>query len=301
MKEYTYEERHMGTDVVLSFVCSEKPVADAIAKQTFTTIRQYENIFSRFKENSELSLLNKNGMRIVSAEFIAVLKRSFELTKLTDNNFNPLVQVATLGYKDTYTSLVDKTTITSHTDTDYNTDTSLCHIDTATKAVTLGPNQQLDFGGILKGYLAALLADTVMSSSPTFIGCIINIGGDIATRGVDEFHEPFIFFLYNPITGSDIPVIIQNESLATSGTYKRRWKTSTGTQHHIVDSSTRDNPPEAIVAASIVSLDGALTEALTKLFITRGVSEALKIAPPHIHHYKYFTVLNSGEMNSTII
>ncbi len=301
MNEYAYTQRHMGTNVTLSFVCPSKSQADTIAEHVFSIIHDYELKFSRFLPNSELTILNQVGTHHVSDEFIAVLKCSLSLARLTQGNFNPLVQVARLGYTRTFDTLTTEHVTIEPVDTRYSTDLDLCHIDHDSNIVKLGTGQALDFGGILKGYLSGLLADMVTETYSSCTGCIINIGGDLATRGVDEFHEPFIFFLYNPVTDVETPVAIRDKSLATSGTYARRWESSAGVQHHIVDSLTHKNPTIAIPEVSVLAEDGAMTEALTKLFLTRGVEEAVRIAPPHVHDYQYFIVSNSGEITSTIL
>lgn len=299
MNEYSYTERHMGTEVTLSFVCLDRVLSETMAQHVFTIIRKYESIFSRFLPESELSRLNKNGQAIVSSVFMEVVVRSLELAKLTDDAFNPLVQVKRLGYHSTYTAL-NKQSVQSD-GTLYSTDLSSITIAPKTNTITLGSEQQLDFGGILKGYLANLLADEVKENYPTCTGCIINIGGDIATRGYDEFHEPFIFFLYNPVTGEEIPVALKDKSLASSGTYARVWKTKSGINHHIVDSTSQRNPDQNLMTVSIIAQDGALTEALTKLFLTRGVELAVQVAPPQIYNYQYFTVSSTGDITSTIV
>lgn len=299
MKEYSYAEHHMGTTVSLSFVCPDQATAEAMAQFAITVIKDYEQRFSRFLPTSELSLLNQNGKGFVSTEFLAVLQQSLKLAELTEGNFNPLMQVKTLGYTDTYPQL--KSTVIDQQNILYSTDLSQCHIDTQTSQVVLGLDQQLDLGGILKGYLANKLADNLMEMYSACLGCIINIGGDLATRGEDELHQPFIFNLYNPVTGTELPVTIKDKSLATSGTYARQWKTNTLTYNHIIDSRTRLNPTTGIVAVSVIAEDGALTEALTKLFLTRGVDKAIALVPPHKYNYQYFIVSQTGETLSTII
>lgn len=298
MNEFSYTQSHMGTTVSLSFVCNDKQKADELAALTFARISEYEQKFSRFLLTSELSLLNQERSRIMSPEFIAVLKRSLELTKLTQLAFNPLVQVASLGYTQSFKNLPTTNSITSNT---YDSNPNNIDINFYTNRVTLGETQKLDFGGILKGYLAAMLADQIMSTHSECLGCIINIGGDLATRGVTELHEPFIFFLYNPVTDREIEIPISNSSLATSGTYARKWQTNVGKMHHLVDSASRKNPDIDGTSVSILCADGAMGEALTKLFLTRGVHAATSVVPPEQYHYQYFYVSNNGDVQSNIV
>ncbi len=300
MKEYLFAGQHMGTTVHLSFVCTDAKIADKLALTTFRVITEYEKRFSRFLPESELSKLNHSKSELVSQEFFNLLIRSQELASLTKENFNPLLQVSKLGYELSYPHYTNSSTRHKEAQT-YNTDFSTVTIDHKSHRATLKADQQLDFGGILKGYLAAQLADQIMRDNSSCIGCIINIGGDITTRGVDEFHKPFIFLLYNPITQTEYPVTILNASLASSGIYKRQWIHAGLSIHHIVDSATKRNPSTDIVAVSIQAEDGALTEALTKLFMTRGVTQAVTIVPPTKYHYHYFVVYSNGTITSSFL
>lgn len=298
MKEYTYEQRHMGTDTVLSFICPTQSLADAIATSIFAQIREAEAEFSRFLPQSTLSTLNATSQAVVSQLFIEVLETALSLHALTAGVFNPLVQVATIGYTKPLDSLPATVPLTNST---YNTDVHAIKIDRRTARVTLQPGQQLDFGGILKGFLATKLANYVMATYPECTGCIINLGGDLATRGLDELHEPFIFLLYNPVTNEEIEIPLTDTSLATSGTYARYWQTNKGLRHHIVDAKTRTNPTSNLISASIIHSSGAVSEALTKLFIINGIQGAIDtLAPQHIS-YSYFCVATNGNVTSSIV
>lgn len=289
----------MGTDVSLSIVCKEAAMASAIAAETFTTIRDYELRFSRFLSKSELSQLNRKSSLQVSEIFISVLEKSIELHNLTKGAFNPLLQVQRLGYNQTFANLSD--TITNLAPHAYDTDTQKIKIDHDTYTVTLGFNQALDFGGVLKGYLAGKLADDVIKKYAACQGCIINIGGDLATRGRDNLHESFIFELYNPVTGEEVATALTDISLATSGTYTRTWQTSVGQKHHIIEAASQDNPSQSLVSASIIHHDGAVAEALTKLFLTKGIETALDAVPPQAVNYQYFTVSATGAVSTNLV
>jgi len=58
MKEYAFNQRHMGVDVVVSFVTDSEALAIDLKEQMYITIQLYEQKFSRFLPNSELSLLS---------------------------------------------------------------------------------------------------------------------------------------------------------------------------------------------------------------------------------------------------
>ncbi len=296
MKEYAFSERHMGTEVTVSLIVTDKIQAEIIANAIFKEISVFEKRFSRFLPDSELSQLNKIGKEIVSESFLTVLNKSLELVRKTNGAFNPLVQVGSLGYNKNFSDLAPEISITKNP---YNTDIERIKINQNTHEVILASHQQLDFGGVLKGYLADKLTQQIKKDYKACAGCIINIGGDIATFGYDEFHEPFIFFIYNPITHEEIPVTLTDACLATSGTYKRLWQTNAGQKHHLVNNLTQENSNTDLISVSIIHNEGAIAEAYTKLFFNRSQEEALEISQSD--NIGYVLINNAGEITSNIL
>jgi thiamine biosynthesis lipoprotein ApbE len=74
----------------------KKQKADELATFAIEKIHSYEEKFSRFLPNSELSLLNKNKRMTVSKEFYNLYKESYKLFIKT-RKYNPPV-IRTLLY-----------------------------------------------------------------------------------------------------------------------------------------------------------------------------------------------------------
>lgn len=274
MQEYEYTTKAMGTDVSISIVTKNKDLADKLGHQTIDEINRYETIFSRFLTDSELSKLNRERQMTVSQDFIEVIQEAYKLFVLTKGYFNPLVQIARLGYTKDFKQIDSQSDYLG--DEDYTIDFSLTEIDNKNLTVKLASGQKLDFGGFLKGYLAEKLCKEIKAYSNDVTGVIVNIGGDLHTQGFDSENKIFVFSIYNPITQEDILIPIHNKSLATSGTYKRTWTHSNMQVHHILDSSGMKNPKNEIVSMSIIHEDGGLSEAYAKVFILLGPTVAQK-------------------------
>ena len=296
MQEFNYFQKHLGTDCGVTVITDDVAAASAAATRAFILLTDYEERFSRFKETSELSILNATKKAVVSKTFLTVLTRSLELHTVTEGAFNPLVQVKRLGYQSSFIrdDISEKTTES----TDYDTDVAKIVIDEKVGTVQLAPGQELDFGGFLKGYLAELIAKKILETTPSCQGVIVNLGGDLATYGTDANGALFVFTIDNPITQTPISVPLKDTVLATSGTYARTWQTNEGARHHIVDSSSRENPSTTLISASIVGGDGALSEALTKVFLTRDVEKAKALAARH--HCRFLLITSTGDIIETL-
>ena len=220
MGEFEYGGKAMGTDFSIAIVCDSKKLADDMAQWTQNEIKGYENRFSRFLPDSELSRLNVEKDVVISDIFMKVALASRRLFQLTKGVFNPLVQIERLGYDKSFDELNSVKEV--KTNEKYDIDFASTIIDEKESKIILSAGQKLDFGGFLKGYFSEILCKNIKSSSKSIAGVIVNIGGDIYTEGLDADGKKFIFNIFNPITKKDdISVVIYNGALATSGTYKR--------------------------------------------------------------------------------
>ncbi|MFM2381938.1 MAG: hypothetical protein RLZZ76_705 [Candidatus Parcubacteria bacterium] len=298
-EEFEYNGKAMGTSFSVAIVGSDKQKADEVATHIINSIASFEARFSRFKEESELTLINEKKHMVVSSDFLSVLQSAQILFQKTKGIFNPLVQVSRLGYTKNFDDLKNTIPENEETDTEYDIDFSTTGIDAQTHTVTLGVNQKLDFGGFLKGYLATKLCSEIMDSSDSFTGAIVNIGGDLHTQGMDAEGQPFVFEVFNPITNTDIPIAVTNKSLVTSGTYKRTWTYHGLPVHHIVDTTGAHNPDTEIVSATILHRDGAFAEAYAKVFIATEPRVAQQIINDDT--VAFLVIKKNGEIISNFI
>jgi len=295
MKEFEFEERIMGTDISVSIVAPTENEATRLFNASFERLKEYEAQFSRFIPTSELSQLNKKRILTVSPLFIKVLESARYLYKKTHGYFNPLLQVQRLGYTTTYALMQKELHLRNVRP--YNVDFDAVIIDSKTRTVTLIEDQQLDFGGFLKGYLAEDEAKRIMREGKNVRGVIVNLGGDIHTCGRDEHNAKFTFEIEHPLGGTYISVPLENMSLATSGTYKRTWLADDKQTHHIVARDGTHNPVSDVISASVIHENGDVAEAYAKTLFTLEpdilgilVGEAVR----------YTTILNNGETRSSL-
>ncbi len=89
---YSRSEKHLGTTFEIQIV-SEKDYAEEVLTELFLFCEDFEAEFSRFREDSSLSILNKEKQLSVSLRFIDLLTRSLELEKETDGVFSVTANV----------------------------------------------------------------------------------------------------------------------------------------------------------------------------------------------------------------
>ncbi len=295
MKEFEFNARVMGTDLSISIVTNNPDVAEQLFNESLARLVAHEAEFSRFIPTSALSQLNSKRSLVVSPLFFSLIEKAKDLYVKTDGYFNPLLQIERQGYTSSWETLGNTTR--SKDSTPYNIDPNAMILDKKTRTVTLAPGQKLDLGGFLKGYLAEEEARKIMSDGEHVHGVVVNIGGDIHTRGQDENDEIFIFEIENPIKKTTIKLLLKDTGLATSGTYKRTWTANNETVHHILARDGTKNPETGITSTSVIHSDGGTAEAYAKTLFTLPPTTFEAMTGESL---KYALIYKDGTMNITL-
>jgi thiamine biosynthesis lipoprotein len=189
-------------------------------------ITQFENKYSRFKEDSLLySLKDKVGIFEVGEEFIEILELYFKYYDLTGGKFSPLVGslLEDLGYDKNY-SFESKSI------------RPIPGLETAIKIIDHDSIEILkpisfDFGGLGKGFLIDKVYDFLIKSK--IESFTINAGGDIRCK-LENGDEKLEIGLENPVDLTQVVGIYRlNTGFAICGSSsnRRRWSNN----HHILD------------------------------------------------------------------
>jgi thiamine biosynthesis lipoprotein ApbE len=81
---------------------------------------------------------------------------------------------------------------------------------------------------------------------------------------------------------------LENESISTSGNYKRKWKIEGEDFHHILKKNGDGNPETDLISASIISKNGALSDAFATTLMTMSSGQAQKFCQSK--NIKYFLI-----------
>ncbi len=286
--EYIYEDRVMGCTLEVSLVMENETEASRAYARMLALARAYDAQFSRFIEDSELSQLNREGERQVTEECRKVLLLGRELYRATRGAFNPLVDISRFGYDADAVHVLGNERAIVGTRAAYDIDFSSVRIG-ADGTVSLSEGQRIDVGGYLKGYVAERLCQEALNAS----GVIVNLGGDIFTRGRDADGSAFIFSIENPL-GDGMPVsfAFEDGGIATSGTYKRRWTVGQKPFHHILDESGVRNPATDVVSATVLAATGHEAEGYATAALVLGMESAAHLLGER--GAEYFLIRSDG-------
>jgi len=228
----------------------------------FVELEALEAIWSRFRPSSELCRLNQAAGRItvVSRALYSLIEHLESARRLTGGRFDPTLhdRMIELGYDRTYRELVDSGRRAVMPFTHAADAGEIVLLPTAS-AVLLPDGVHIDPGGLGKGLGGDLVARSVMDSGAR--GVMIDIGGDIVTRGLAPDGGPWRIEI--PRAGRHPAQIVEltDGAVATSDTSVRTWTSGSLRRHHVLDPDS-GLPLTHDVEATVIAGAGWWAEAM---------------------------------------
>ncbi|MDD5348410.1 MAG: FAD:protein FMN transferase, partial [Candidatus Omnitrophica bacterium] len=220
----------MGT-----FVEVVSPDARA-ASIVFAEIKRIEGLLSKYREDSEVSQLNRNGTVKASQELLFILERSKffydESSGAFDVTAGPLIDL--WGFTDKkFRRPADDEILQARARV--GTDKIVLNRRDSVVEFTV-PGMKIDLGAIAKGYAVdcavARLRETGVAS------CLINAGGQIFCLGT-RAGRPWKVAIRDPRgTGESGFLQLQDRAAATSGDYEQLFEDAGKRSAHILDPRT---------------------------------------------------------------
>lgn len=214
-------------------------------------IHDFERTYTRFKESSLLSQLNREKiLQDAPDEFIDMLQRSERYEHMTDGIFS--LAVGGVLEQFGYGQSVDKKDIVQQLPRMHE------YIDISGHSIRLDTNVRIDLGGIGKAYLIERIAAHLTQNGIT--AYVINGGGDIVVESV----EPVVIEIEHPkkeqLSIASVP--LTHGAICTSSPFKRAWKDAQNTpRQHLIHPYSADAEASAfqesatVVAPSAVDAD----------------------------------------------
>lgn len=227
-----------------------------------------EDKCSRFKSESELSLLNQQiGKEAeVSEELFTILNDALRFYEETDGVFNPgiLSAIEYSGYTRSIEYIRGKELITPSFFASISTKIRPFQLNEAKKTVVLKTG--IDLGGIAKGWVIDQAAEILGKASYGFI----NVGGDIRIFGSLPRHlkigieDPF-----DPSTMIS-SIHASNGAIATSTSMKRRWQVDGKNKHHLINPFTGEPSNSGIVSSTVTAPTALEADVWAKVTLLLG-------------------------------
>lgn len=274
----------MGTDCQI--VVLDGGDDDLAAAQA--EVHRLESLWSRFRDDSEITGVNAHAGRAVpaSAETRMLVRRALRAEHLTGGRFDPLMggDIVALGYDRDHGALPAPTGPSAHVALQPATRPrgAQMRLDERRGLVTIPAGRALDPGGIGKGLAADMVTAGLIRRGVG--GALVNLGGDIRCRGITPtggwrigIDDP-----RDPGAPEVATVTLTRGAVCTSGVRKRRWVRSDGTvAHHLLDPATGAPTDAEVASVSVIARMGWMAEALTKALILAGPEVGTRLLRAH--------------------
>lgn len=265
----------MGSEMIAAMDSSQKPVE---LDQVPVFFEAWEQTFSRFREDSELTLVNRRAgiPTQVSHDFGKVVETSFELEQLSGGIVTPVILDALImaGYDQSFEFLSGQQFWTSSNPILNLPRLNEIKWNRATRTICFPSDLHLDFSGIVKGWAAFQTVQKLQKICPT----LIDAGGDIAVSGPQANGQPWPVGVSNPFQpDQNIELLMISEGgVATSGRDKRRWFQGNHWNHHIIDPRNGLPANTDVLTATVVAPSVIQAEMAAKTCLILGSEKGLE-------------------------
>lgn len=152
------------------------------------------------------------------------------------------------------------------------------------------PSQRLDVGAVAKGWTAQRVSQLLPE------GYMLNVGGNVCTRGVKPGGGKWNIAVQSPNAGEDnlCVVSLAGQSLVTSGDYQRSYTVDGKSYHHIIDPDTL-MPSEYWRSVTILCDDSGLADCLSTTLFLLPLEEGKALA----EQYNVEVMWVDADMNIT--
>ena len=285
----------MGTSYHISYQLPDDVDETAIQAAIDKRLQDINDSMSTYQADSTISKFNQLGKDTpiaIDADFSHVLEASRQVYELSGGAFDPTVMplIETWGFGSTMTveRLQSPPTVLEIAQAKALVDFESV-VQNDNSLVKTKDGIELDFSAVAKGYGVDVIAD-VLKNNYKIRNYMVEIGGEIATSGVNNQQQPWQIAIDAPIDGSTVserqtitairqPMNTTNQMhLATSGNYRNSVVFNGKHYSHTIDPTTGKpivgGAPSVTVAADSVALADAWATALTAM----PYEKALKVA-----------------------
>ena len=276
----------MGTYYVIDLVHVPKKIKiKNIEKVVLDTLVKVNKILSNWDKNSEISTINQLNITTpikISDELNEVFKTANKINTKSNGFFDitldPIIELWGFGYKKQIqkvpTELQIKNTLS------LVGQRSLINLDYKNNELRkINKNVKINLSSIGKGFGIDLIGKKL--DELEIRNYLINIGGDILTKGYNKKEEKWVIGIENPNLNEKLIkeiVNISNKGLATSGDYKNFFSRSGVRYSHIINPNTGKPITHKTKSVTVIHESSMKADGWATALLALGRVDGLKLA-----------------------
>lgn len=245
-------------------------VLDHIKMQTL----RFDHMFSAFKEDSEIAEINRAaGKKLVtvSKETIEVIEKAVEISKDSQGTFDitsgSLLRIWRKAKRENRLPCMEELKQTMNL-INYKNIVIDHH-----KVGLSQMGQELDLGGIAKGYAADVAKQMLLNEGIS--DGFINFGGSVIAFG-----SPKQIGIQNPFAKTGVSagtVNISNQAVVTSGNYERYFEKDGQRYHHILDPATGFPSTSGLAGVTLIGDLACELDGLSTAVFVMGLKSGMRL------------------------
>ena len=272
----------------------------SLQKDIEAELAKVDASLSPFNERSIITAVNENRDTVVNKMFSDVFALAMKISDSTNGAFDitvaPLVNDCGFGFKG------------GAMPTRHQVDSLKALVGYHKVSLTNGrvsktdPRIMLDCSSIAKGYGCDVVAKFL--SAKGIDNYMVEIGGEIVTRGISEKRLPWKIGVTKPTDDSlnvnqEIQTIINvtDKAMATSGNYRNFYYKNGRKYAHTIDPSTGYPVQHNILSSTVIADDCATADAYATAFMVMGLDKAKAILSRHPELMAYFILASDDGTN----
>jgi len=253
--------------------------------------KEFDSLFSAinkslstYKEDSEISKINRNQDTKVDGHFKMVFNVSKQIFDETEGTFDPtigaVVNAWNFGPKGKVIGLDELKIDSLMTSVGFNKVTLV-----GDSVIKENPITFLDFNAIAKGYGVDVVSQYLESKN--IENYIVEIGGEIRCKGMNmETQKPWKVGVEKPNfdgTQSLMKIVeMHDEAMATSGTYRKFSIDDEGNRYsHIIDTKTGYPSKTNLLSISVITDNCMYADAYATAFKAMGIEKVKQFLQTH--------------------
>lgn len=262
-------------------VIYESPKAVDLNVDIEEELHRLDMSLSTFKSESILTKVNYNKQVKLDNLFIKVFEKSKEISKLTNNAFDPtvapLVNVWGFGFKQK-----QQVTLELIDSIMQFVGINKVKIDDGL-VIKEDERLMLDFSAIAKGYSVDIIGELLAKK-----GCknyLVEIGGEVVAKGINKNGRVWRIGINEPndnepVAAAKLQAIISlsDKAIATSGNYRNFYVENGKKYAHTINPHTGYPVDHGLLSASVLANDCMTADAYATAFMVLGVEKTKEIA-----------------------
>ncbi len=250
------------------------------------TLKKANKILSNWDKDSEISIINKTDKTTaikISDELKEVFKTAKEINNKSNGFFDltldPIIELWGFGYKNKQMQVIPKDNQIKNVLSLIGQKSFLRMNFDNNELIKKNKEIKINLSSIGKGYGIDLIGKKLDQLGIN--NYIINIGGDILTKGYNSKKENWVIGIENPNLKEKLIkeiVNLTNKGLATSGDYKNFFTKDGKRYSHIINPKTGKPIMHSTKSVTVIHESSMKADGWATAFLALGSLEGLKIA-----------------------